>query len=64
MKDLRDAIKQLVENCEDSNWTDDQGVSIIIVDNDSLETLVAEYNIHFVEPEEEQLKTNTWKPFK
>jgi hypothetical protein len=53
MKDLRDAIKTLVENID---WGHDEyGHQIMIVDYSDIEHLIAEYNIHFVEPEDKQL---------
>ena len=49
MKDLRDAIKTLVNNTE-NDWVG------LIVNDDDMANLIAEYNIHFVEPEDKQLE--------
>lgn len=58
MKDLRDAIKTLIEN----SWEESQYYGEGVWDNwygvktQHLKNLIAEYNIHFVEPEDPQLK--------
>lgn len=57
MKDLRDAIKKVIE---DGYWGhEDIGYGgskqVYMISTSDIYNLVAEYNIHFVEPEEEQL---------
>ena len=55
MKDLRDAIKDVLINSTPS--IDDMGeVDGYLVELYLLKILQAEYNIHFVEPEDEQLE--------
>jgi len=50
MQDLKDAIKKVIQNadCDTGAWW--------YVHIRDLENLVAEYNIYFVEPDQEQLK--------
>ena len=55
MKDLRDAIKTLVDNSR-WVWDCDDRVMVLGVTTDNIENLIAEYNIHFVEPEDKQLE--------
>jgi hypothetical protein len=50
MHDLKNAIKKLVQNTSLVNY------QYWVVNIEDLKTLIAEYNIHFVEPEEEQLE--------
>ena len=54
MKDLRDAIRKVLENADDNNvYRGDN----YLIHGDVLRILQSEYNIHFIEPENEQLDT-------
>ena len=59
MKDLRKAIEDVIEDSivvnVNGSLCDDTG---ILVDETKFNTLIAEYNIHFVEPEDKQEEYN------
>lgn len=50
LKDLRDAIRDVLEDADDTGC-----IGMYTVDAYLLQTLQAEYNIHFVEPNDKQL---------
>ena len=50
MQDLRDAIKNLVQNI----YYDHENICI---EKRDLDILIAEYNIHFIEPGRDELST-------
>lgn len=50
LKDLRDAIREVLENADDTGCE-----NCYVVDESVLRILQAEYNIHFVEPNDKQL---------
>jgi hypothetical protein len=54
MNDLKDAILNVLEQSDLQLWQDDR--LVYIVPQHTMSILAAEYNIHFVEPEEEQLE--------
>lgn len=55
MKDLRDAIENVIINSE-FHASPDAHDNFYVVAQHFIDILVAEYNIHFVEPDKEQLK--------
>jgi hypothetical protein len=51
-KDLRDAIREVLEDCCDVAMDRE----ILTVTRDKMKQLQSEYNIYFIEPEDEQLE--------
>ena len=59
MKDLRDAIKMVVENAKlkyETRYGCIGNIPCWSIPDKIMQNLVSEYNIHFVEPEDKQLE--------
>ena len=50
--DLKSSIVSVLDSADDTGCSE----GLIVVSKETLMTLQAEYNIHFVEPEDEQLE--------
>jgi len=54
MKDLNGAIAEIFNHCVPIKYCDKQ--IGYVVEKERLEILLAEYNIHFIEPEDKQME--------